>query len=142
MEYSITEGKKLGTHNYSCQGYLYTRSSSSDKCIYLRCALWRSHGIECRGFGRINNECNFFYLTQNHCHTEEAYKSKLIALNNKIKRAAENSTDSLRQVFDQVTASDEAGAWYHTDRYVTQCSKEDDLNYQETPNIIKNLKIS
>ena len=43
------------------------------------------HGIECRGFGRINNECNLFYLTQNHCHTEEAYKSKLIALNNKIK---------------------------------------------------------
>ena len=54
-------------------------------------------------------KCNLFYLTQNHCHTEEAYKSKLIALNNKIKRAAENSTDSLRQVFDQVTASDEAG---------------------------------
>ena len=45
----------------------------------------------------------------NHC-TTQADKSEVINLNSRIKRAAETSTDSLRQVFDDVTGSDQANA--------------------------------
>ena len=45
-----------------------------------------------------------------HNHTEAAYKSNLIVLNNKLKCAAEISTENLRHVFDDVTSTDQTGA--------------------------------
>ena len=45
-----------------------------------------------------------------HNHIEAAYKSNLVVLNNKLKRAAEISTENLRHVFDDVTSTDQAGA--------------------------------
>ena len=110
MEYRIIEGKKLGSHNYECGGFLYNRSSSTQQSAYLRCTLWRTREIECPGFGKISLENNLFYLNKNHCHSEEAYQSDIITLNNKIKRAAETTTENLRAVFDNVTSKDEAGA--------------------------------
>ena len=47
---------------------------------------------------------------QIHNHTIATYKSNLIAFNNRIKRAAEISTENLGQVFDNVTLTDHAGA--------------------------------
>ena len=110
MNYRIIEGKKLGSRNYEIQGYLYTASSSNERCIYLRCTLWRTNGIECSGSGRIDLSSNIFFSKQVHCHTQENYHSDIIALKNQIKLAAQRSTENLRQVFDDVTSGDGAGA--------------------------------
>ena len=109
MEYKIIEGKKLGYHNYECQGYLYVVSSSNPKSIHLRCTLWGTRGIFCNGTGRIDLENNLLYPKHVHSHTEADYQSDIITLKNKIKLRAETSTESLRQVFDDVTSSDQAG---------------------------------
>ena len=66
--------------------------------------------MACPGTGRINLRNNLMNTNQIHNHTVATYKSNLIALNNKIKRAAEISTENLRQVFDDVTSTDHAGA--------------------------------
>ena len=110
MEYQIIEGKKLEFKNFRSNDFLYNRSSSNEHCTYLRCTLWRTRGIECPGFGKIIHETNLFHINKDHCHTIEAYKSEIIILNNKIKRAAEISTENPRQVFDNATSGDQAGA--------------------------------
>ena len=85
-------------------------SSSNPKSIHLRCTLWRTRGIFCNGTGRIDLENNLLYPKHVHSHTEADYQSDIISLKNRIKRRAEASTKSLRQVFDDVTSSDQAGA--------------------------------
>ena len=110
MEYKIIEGKKLGSRNFECEGYRFTLSSQSETSIYLRCTLWRCRERFCQGTGRIDRLLNLLYIKQIHNHTEAAYKSNIIALNNRLKRAAETSTDNLRHVFDDVTSTDQAGA--------------------------------
>lgn len=110
MEYKIIEGKKLGSQNFECQGYLYIQSRQTETSIYLRCTLWRCGEKLCPGTGRIDRLLNVLYTKQMHNHTQAAYKSNLIALNNKLKRAAEISTENLRHVFDDVTSTDQAGA--------------------------------
>ena len=110
MEYKIIEGKKLGSRNFECEGYRYTLSSQSKTSIYLRCTLWRCKERFCQGTGRIDRLLNLLYIKQIHNHTEAAYKSNIIALNNRLKRAAETSTNNLRHVFDDITSTDQAGA--------------------------------
>ena len=58
----------------------------------------------------IDLSSNLFYSKQVHCHTQETYHSDIIALKNQIKLAAQRSTENLRQVFDDVTSVDGAGA--------------------------------
>ena len=48
---------------------------------------------------------NKFIITQ-----KPLTNSSVIVLNNKIKRAAESSTENLREIFDEVTSGDQAGA--------------------------------
>ncbi|KAI6657091.1 hypothetical protein LOD99_15877 [Oopsacas minuta] len=110
MEYSVIEGKKIGSVNYECQSFRYIQSSSSSTSIYLRCTLWRCKEIECHGTGRIHLTTNLFYLKKDHNHPEASYESSVIVLNNRIKRAAESSTGNLREIFDDVTSTDQAGA--------------------------------
>ncbi|KAI6646365.1 hypothetical protein LOD99_9236 [Oopsacas minuta] len=110
MEYSVIEVKKIGSVNYECQSFRYNQSSSSSTSIYLRCALWSCKEIECHGTGRIDLTTNLSHRKNYHNHTEASYGSSLIVLNNRIKRAAESSTGNLREIFDDVTSTDQAGA--------------------------------
>ena len=60
--------------------------------------------------GEMISYAIFFYPKQFHNHTEASNKSCVILLNNRIKRAAESSTENLRKIFDEVTSTDQAGA--------------------------------
>ena len=106
MEYKIIEGKKIGSHNYECQGYLYFVYSSNPKSTHLRCTIWRTRGIVCNGTGRIDLENNLLYPKHVHSHTEADYQSDIC-----LKKSVQlKRQQRLRQVFDNVTSSNQAGA--------------------------------
>ena len=73
MEYKAIEGKKLGSRNFHCQGYLYTISSQSESSIYLMFTLWRCREILRHGTGRFDRLFNLLYIKQIHNLSEAAY---------------------------------------------------------------------
>ena len=62
--------------------------------------------MKCKGFGKIDLTLNQFIQTQDHNHEADAYKTRQIAPRNKLKRAAETSSDRLRDVFDDTCRND------------------------------------
>ena len=110
MEFSLVEGKKLGSFHYISQGYRYTPTQIYGGARYLRCTLWRTDPFICPGKAIITEASNLLNMKLEHNHTQENYKSESIELNNKLKRAAENSTLNLREVFDKTTSCEPAGA--------------------------------
>ena len=99
MEVTLVEGKKLNSVNYQSGGYLYTKVRSSQQFTYVRCTLNRSSG--CPGYAKIDNALNTLIPTSAHDHGEEAYKIGESLLRNKLKRAAEISSERLREVFNE-----------------------------------------
>ena len=61
MKYSLVEGKKLNSNNYECECICYVKTRESETCIYLECALIRTH--PCLSIGRIDDITNLFELT-------------------------------------------------------------------------------
>ena len=115
MEFSLVEVKKLGSFHYISQGYTYTSTQIYGGARYLRCTLWRTHPFICPGKSIITEASNLLNMKLEHNHIQENYKSECIELNNKLKRAAENSTLNLREVFDKTTSCepDESTVTYH-----------------------------
>ena len=97
MEYSVVEGRKVNIVNYASGGFLYVKVCSSQSCTYVKCSLNRASG--CPGYAHINHVSNTLNVTHEHVHDKNTYKNSEFALRNKLKRAAESSSEKLRQLF-------------------------------------------
>ena len=91
------ESNKLNYFNYEFEGFIYSNVRSNSKYKYARCILYRR--LKCKGFGKIDLYLNQFIITQDHNHDTDAYKTQQIDLQNKLKRAAETSSDRLRDIY-------------------------------------------
>ena len=96
--------------HYLSIGYRYTLTQIYVGNKYLRCTLWRTQPWNCTGKAFIYDDNNLLTNKQDHNHAHAVYNSETIKLRNKLKRAAENSTLNLREMFDDQTRDEEAGA--------------------------------
>ena len=111
MDFTITAGKKGTSQHYLSQGFRYSLTQVYSGTKYLRCTLWKTNPWNCPGKGHIYNMSSLLIVKMSHSHTIEDYNSESIDLKNKLKRAAENSTLlNLREIFDEQTRNDAAGA--------------------------------
>ena len=99
MEYSVIEGKKLNSKNYESEGFRYVKTRECEGSIYIKCALFRTNSCPC--IGRIDKATNLMNLTHIHNHDTASYNDTKIILSNSIKRKAEVSTASLREIFNE-----------------------------------------
>ena len=99
MAYSEIESNKLNHFNIQHDNFIYSKVRCNGKFQYLRCTLFRN--LKCKGFGKIDKMTDKFIKTQEHNHKAHVYNSNQIILRNKLKRAAETSSDILRDVFDK-----------------------------------------
>ena len=76
--------------------------------------------MKCKGFGKIDLTLNQFIQTQDHNHEADAYKTKQIALRNKLKTAGETSSERLGDVFDDTCRIDPEAIQisYRNTRYI------------------------
>ena len=107
MEFSIVEGKRQNSLNYSSDGYRYVKYRESNGTIYLRCTL--SKKWSCHGLAKISSTTNLLEVTKSHSHSKDDYKSESIVLSNSIKRSAEVSTENLREIFNNECRDSPAG---------------------------------
>ena len=98
MEFSIVEGKKLNSINYLSNGYRYVKYHENKGTIYLRCALAKKSG--CGALAKVSTSENLLNTTKHHDHSQNEHNSESISLANQIKRAAEVSSENLREVFN------------------------------------------
>ena len=96
MEFSIVEGKRLNSSIYLSDGYRFIKNRESNDSIYLRCIL-ESNVI---GLAKITSNKSVLEITKTHNHPQFEYKSDSVVLANRIKRAAQSSTDGLREIFN------------------------------------------
>ena len=108
MAYSTIESNKLNYFNYEFEDFIYSNVRSNSKYRYLRCILYRK--LKCKGFGKIDLYSNQFIPTQDHNHDTDAYKTQQIDLRNKLKRAAETSSDRLRDIFNDTCRNHQEAA--------------------------------
>ena len=98
MQYSIFEGKRLNSLKNLKDGYRYSKSRESNCDIYFRCTLTKL--CNCPGLANITATSSLFEVTNMHNHSPSEYMSDSIVLANRIKRAAESSTDGLREILN------------------------------------------
>ena len=98
MEFSIVEGKRLHSFNFTSERYRYTKYRESNGVVYLRCTLAKQ--CTCGGLAKVDTAVNLWGITREHNHSQDEYKSDSIVLANRIKRKAESSTDNLREMFN------------------------------------------
>ena len=106
MNFEVVEGKRLNSFHYQSGGYLYLKVRASKNFTYVRCTLYKNPG--CKGFAKIDHDSNTLSLTHEHDHDENAYRQNEFVLKNKLKRAAETSSERLRQVFNETCRQDPA----------------------------------
>ena len=78
------------------EGLLYHENNGT---IYLRCTLAKQKG--CIGLAKIDTADSLLEMTKTHNHSHCEHITDNIILTNRIKRAAEFSTDNLREVFNK-----------------------------------------
>ena len=109
MDFSIEEGKRLNSLNYTSDGYRYTKYRESNETVYLRCTLAKR--CACKGTAKISSTSkDLLEMTKAHNHSRIEHKSEIIILANRIKRAAAVSTDNLREVFNDECRNSSAGS--------------------------------
>ena len=114
MKFSIVEGKRFNSLNYISDGYRYTKYRELNETIYLRCTL--SKKCACHGLDNISSIMNQLEVTNSHNHSR--YQSDGIV---RVKRAAESSTDSLREIFNNECRDSHVG---YTLTLKVQCVKD------------------
>ena len=92
MEFSVIEGKK--ETNYIADGYRYNKNRENSGIIYLKCTLAKE--CSCNGLVKFDTRVNLLEITRAHNHSQSDYNFDSIVLANRIKRAAESSTENLR----------------------------------------------
>ena len=97
------------TINISFRMVTYILTQIYGETKYLRCTLLMTYPWKCLGRANIC-ESNLLNSKQEHNHASAVLDSDLIQLRNRLKRAAENSTLSLREIIDKETSDDPAGA--------------------------------
>ena len=88
-------------------GYRYTKYRELNETIYFRCTL--SKKCACHGLAKISSIVNQLEVTSFHYHSGADDQSVGIVLANRIKRAAESSTDSLREIFNNECRNSHVG---------------------------------
>ena len=94
MNFEVVEGKRLNSFHYQSGGYLYLKVRASKNFTYVRSTLYKNPGS--KGFAKIDHDSNTLSLTHEHDHDENAYRQNEFVLKNKLKRAAETSSERLR----------------------------------------------
>ena len=94
MAYSEIESNKLNHFNIQHDNFIYSKVRYDGKFQYLRCTLFRN--LKCKGFGKIDKMTDKFIKTQERNHEAHVYNSNQIILRNKLKGAADTSSDRLR----------------------------------------------
>ena len=97
----MVEGKKSNSVNYISEGYRYVKYHENNCKIDIRCTLAKQKG--CLSLAKIYKPENLLKMTKNHSNSQCDYGTDSIILTNRIKRAAELSTDNLREVFNRVS---------------------------------------
>ena len=108
MEFSIVEGKRLNSLNYTSGGFRYSKYRESNGIIYLRCTLFKKSA--CHRLAKICDNSNLLVISKPYNHSISEYQADSIVLSNKIKRLAESSTDNLREIFNNECRSSVAGS--------------------------------
>ena len=75
--------------------------------IYLKCTLAKE--CSCNGLAKVDTRVDLLEITRAHNHSQSDYNSDSIVLANRIKRAAESSTENLREIFDNECRNSSAG---------------------------------
>ena len=100
---------------------------TSQQFTYVRCALNRSFG--CPGYARIDYVTNTLITTSAHDHGEEVYKRGEYSLRNKLKRAAETSSERLREIFNETCREDPLKNMISFSKLKAVCVKEGDIYF-------------
>jgi hypothetical protein len=97
------EGNRRGSLLYALNGYLYRRDSSKvQKSVGYRCTV---KGCP----ARVLQMPDAMHVTVSHNHGEEGERIELLKLKTSLKRSAEESSGSLRQIFDCHTTTSSVG---------------------------------
>ena len=89
---------------------------------------------------KIQNESNLLTNKQEHNHTPAVYNSDTIQLRNKLKRAAENYTPNLREIFDNQTSDDPAEVSIAYCQIRNSLIKEEKNSFQVCPEPLRSSR--
>ena len=104
MEYTLSSYRRLFGKVYTTSdGHKFINSKISEKCIYLRCAIFRPG---CKGTGRLNRVTDFITPLLPHNHNTVEYRLDVFDLKTKCNKTAMHSETNLRHVFDDTTRGD------------------------------------
>ena len=137
MEYSVVEGKKSNSVNYISEGYRYVKYHENNGTIYLRCTLAKQKG--CLSLAKIYTPENLLKMTKNHSHSQCDYGIDSIILTNRIKRAAELSTDNLREVFNIECRDSQEGSFLTLKKLESTLVKRRRLQLPKLPSTPEDL---
>lgn len=101
MNYVIIEGTRKGSHLYVHNQQLYLFHRESSEYITVRCRDWRRN--TCKGGGKIKKSDDVFQEVAEHNHPPKTADIKILTMKTKLKRKAEESSDTLREIFNNVS---------------------------------------
>ena len=106
--YEIIEGARRGSHVYIRGSYVYTKEKDNGKYRYLKCVESRKG---CPGRASIYLETDQFALTREHNDHQQVTDEKVevLKLRTTLKRRAEISQGTLKQIFDEEANSSRVG---------------------------------
>ena len=106
--YEIIEGARRGSHVYISGSYVYTKEKDNGKYRYLQCVEFREG---CPGRASIYLKTDQFALTREHNDHQQVTDEKVevLKLRTTLKRRAEISQGTLKQIFDEEASSSRVG---------------------------------
>ena len=127
--YEIIEGCRKDSFIYVNGGYTYRKDKDVKGIRYLRCTEFK---VGCRGRAKISSD--MISITNEHKHHEESETNvEIRKLLTKVKRKAENSQGSLRELFDEEANESEVGGNISFVRVENTMYKRRRLNRPQIP---------
>ena len=106
MNYTIVDGARKDAKLYLHNSYLYTVHRSSTAVISLRCRYYsKPEGLlqPCKARAKIDRTTDVLQINGVHTCSPNATESQLLKMKTTLKRKAEVSPSSLRDIFDEVS---------------------------------------
>lgn len=101
MNYRIIEGERRNSTLYIYNFYSYTLHHDLKNHISVRCKDWKKKN--CKAVGKISKIEDVFEPAGFHLHPVD--DTNVLEIKSEMKRKAERSTSTLREIFDEVSSS-------------------------------------
>ena len=101
MNYRIVEGERRNSSLYNFNSFCYTLHHDLKNHISVRCKDWKKKN--CKAVGKICKIEDIFEPAVFHLHPVD--DTDILEIKTEMKRKAESSTSSLREIFDEVSSS-------------------------------------